>query len=54
MRARLDANPRGYRFRFLCDTKMASRMGPVIIEAHGRIVEEDVRSYGVVFLVEKV
>ncbi len=53
MRARLEQQAPGGSFRFLCDRKMAARMAPVILEANGEIVEQDERSYGVVFLVRK-
>lgn len=53
MRARLEQQAPGESFRFLCDRKMARRMAPVILDAHGEILEQDERSYGVVFLVRK-
>jgi hypothetical protein len=43
----------GERFRFLCEGKMAERIDRPISLAGGRIIDQDIRSYGVVITVEK-
>lgn len=53
MRARLEKQAPGEGFRFLCDHKMAKRMPRVISAAGGEILDQDLRSYGVVILVHK-
>ncbi|MEN8190673.1 MAG: hypothetical protein ABFS19_12575 [Thermodesulfobacteriota bacterium] len=54
MVARLQQFSPGDGYRFLCRSEMAREMVPLISGAGGEIVEEDVRSYGVVMLVRKV
>jgi len=53
VRARLISQASGDKFSFICDHKMAVRIEPVIVRANGVILDKDVRSYGVVMVVQK-
>ena len=43
----------GEQFRFMCKDDMAKRIKKPITLAGGRIIDQDVRSYGVVITVRK-
>ncbi len=43
----------GEQFIFLCESKMAETINKPIIQAGGRIVNRDIRSYGVVITMRK-
>ena len=43
----------GQQYRFICVKKMAEGMDRLVASGGGRILDKDVRSYGVVFTVQK-
>jgi len=43
----------GQEFRFLCLEKMAEKMDRLVALGGGKIIDKDVRSYGVVIAVRK-
>ena len=43
----------GEQFRFICVSKMAEGMDRLVSAGGGEILDKDVRSYGVVFTVQK-
>jgi hypothetical protein len=45
-------NP-GEQFRFMCKNDMAARINKPITLAGGKVIDQDVRSYGVVITVRK-
>jgi len=43
----------GQGYRFICVQKMAEGMDRLVAAGGGRILDKDIRSYGVVFTVQK-
>jgi len=43
----------GQQYRFICVSKMAEGMDRLVAAGGGKILDKDVRSYGVVFTVQK-